>query len=393
MTEAPTPLRILVIEDCQDDHDLLLLKLKHAGFEPSALRVETRPEIEAALALNEWQIVFSDFDLPGFDGLRALELVKAVNPETPFFIVSGIIDEEQAVATMKAGAQDYFFKGKLARLGPAVGRELHETEQRRQRRETRAELDRDRNVLRHDRIRFVDVMSHEMRTPLNIINVAAGMLARYGERMDLNGRQERISEIQGAVARMTRVIDKVLLTSRLELKRWDLKSETFDLAAWCDNFLSEDIGDNGPRHRIRVTYADLPSRVAMDQRVIEIALQNLLSNALKYSLPDSPVELELRGDTVGRIQFMVRDYGIGIPAADMPHVLASFFRAGNVGEVPGTGLGLALVKACTDVHGGTVEIESTLGVGTCIRMLLPDWLRLPNAPEEASTAPEEVIKG
>lgn len=389
-----TPLRTLVVEDCEDDYDLLLLKLRQAGFEPNALRVETVAEIEGALTLNEWQMVFSDFDLPGFNGLCALKLVRAVDSEIPFFIVSGVIDEEQAVAAMRAGAQDYFFKGKLARLGPAVGRELHEAEQRRQRREAQVKLDHDRNVLRSDRIRFVDVMSHEMRTPLNIINVAAGMLDRYGERMELMGRRERIAEIQGAVARMTRVIDKVLLTSRLELQRWDLKSETFDPAAWCGEFLGrDDFGYPGQRHRIRVTVADLPSKVAMDQRVIEIALQNLLSNALKYSAPESLVDLELRGDNFGQIRFIVRDCGIGIPEEDMPHIFTSFYRASNVGDVPGTGLGLAIVRACADVHGGTVEMESSQGVGTCIRMCFPDWLRLPNALEEVSAPAAEVTKG
>ncbi len=366
-----TPLRTLVVEDCEDDHDLLLLKLRQAGFEPSALRVETIAEIEGALALNEWQIVFSDFDLPGFDGLRALKLVRAVDPEIPFFIVSGVIDEEQAVAAMRAGAQDYFFKGKLARLGPAVGRELHEAEQRRQRREAQVELDRDRNVLRSDRIRFVDVMSHEMRTPLNIINVAAGMLDRYGERMELSGRKERIAEIQGAVARMTRVIDKVLLTSRLELQRWDLKYETFDPASWCKEFLRRDFRLSGQIDRIKVNAMSLPAKVTMDQRVVEIALQNLLSNALKYSAPDSLVDLELRGDALRRIRFSVRDRGIGIPEEDMPHIFTSFYRATNVGDVPGTGLGLAIVKACVDVHGGTIQIESGPGVGTCIRVCFP----------------------
>lgn len=387
-----TPLRTLVIEDCEDDHDLLLLKLRQAGFEPDALCVETIAGIEAALKLDGWQIVFSDFDLPGFDGLRALQSVRAINAEIPFFIVSGVIDEEQAVAAMRAGAQDYFFKGKLARLGPAVSRELQEAEQRRQRTQARVELDRDRNVLRSDRIRFVDVMSHEMRTPLNIINVAAGMLDRYGERMELSGRHERIAEIQGAVARMTRVIDKVLLTSRIELQRWDLKSETFDPAAWCEEFLAREFPHPDQTSRIRLEFTDLPPTVAMDQRVIEIALQNLLSNALKYSAQDSPVDLELRGDRMGRVQFSVRDCGIGIPKEDMPHIFTSFYRAANVGDVPGTGLGLAIVKACVDVHDGTVEMESSPGVGTCIRMCIPDWLRLPNALEGISTSPAEVIQ-
>jgi signal transduction histidine kinase len=142
-----------------------------------------------------------------------------------------------------------------------------------------------------------------------------------------------------------------------------------------------------------MTVADLPSQVAMDQRVIEIALQNLLSNALKYSAPDSQVSLELRGSAFGRILFTVRDCGIGIPEEDMSHIFTSFYRASNVGDVPGTGLGLAIVKACADVHGGTVEMESSPGAGTCIRMCFPDWLRLPNALEEVPPPAAKVTKG
>ena len=390
MTAALAPLRVLVIEDCEDDYDLLLLKLVGAGFQVSAIRVETVAEVEDALARDEWQIVISDFDLPGFDGLRALTLVRARNAEIPFFIVSGVIDEEQAVAAMRAGAQDYFFKGKLARLGPAVNRELREAQQRAERRNAKAELDRGRKLLRHDRLRFVDVMSHELRTPLNIINVAAGMLLRYGERMDSGGRQERVAEIQNAVARMTRLIDKVLLTSRLELRRWDLRSDTLDLAAWCDEFLDQNIED-ADRRRVRVRFSEVPAPVAMDQRVIEIALQNLLSNALKYSPPDAPVDLDIDCHTPGWIEFRVQDYGIGIPDADIPHVLDSFYRGGNVGDIAGTGLGLALVKSCIDLHGGALHIESHAGRGTRVTMRLPDWLRQ-DASAEIPALPAEAIQ-
>ena len=392
MRDHSKPVRMLIVEDCADDYDLLVLKLRQAGLNVLAARVETVAEIKEALAREQWQIVFSDFDLPGFDGLRALELVRAADPEIPFFIVSGVIDEEQAVAAMKAGAQDYFFKGKLARLGPAVSRELEEAEQRRKRREQQVALDRDRNILRHDRIRFVDVMSHELRTPLNIVNVAAGMLVRYGERMDAAARQERVTEIQEAVARMTRIIDKVLLTSRLELNRWELKSETFDLARWCEDFLAHSMADASQRRRIRLRLRDLPPKVAMDQRILEIALQNVLSNALKFSPAHSPVDLELCADALGRIEFTVRDRGIGIPESDIERVLESFYRGSNVGDVQGTGLGLAIVKGCTDLHGGSLDIESRPGSGTCVRMCLPDWLQVRGAAEEVFASPLEVTQ-
>ena len=380
------------MEDCEDDYDLLVLKLRQAGLDPMVVRVDNLADIKEALLRNDWQIVFSDFDLPGFDGLRVLEMVRAANPDLPFFIVSGVIDEEQAVAAMKAGAQDYFFKGKLGRLGPAVSRALEEAEQRRKRREQQATLDRDRDILRHDRIRFVDVMSHELRTPLNLINVAAGMLSRYGERMDVAARQERSCEIQEGVARMTRIIDKVLLTSRLELRRWDLISETFDLVKWCEDFLVHGMADASQTQRIRLKLLDLPLNVAMDQRVLEIALQNLLSNALKYSPSLSPVELEVRRDAANRIEFTVRDCGIGIPESDLCHVWESFYRASNVGEVQGTGLGLAIVKGCADLHGGTLEIESEPGRGTCVKMCLPDWLPAPMDTEGGFASQADVTK-
>jgi signal transduction histidine kinase len=94
-----------------------------------------------------------------------------------------------------------------------------------------------------------------------------------------------------------------------------------------------------------MTVTDLPARFAMDQRVIEIALQSLLSNALKYSAEESMIDLELRGDSLGRIQFSVRDCGIGIPEEDIPHIphiFPLFYWEANVGDVPGTGLGLPL---------------------------------------------------
>lgn len=371
MNRALRPLDILVIEDCEDDYELLLLKLRESGFLVTAHRVETVAELQAALETPRWQIVISDFDLPGFDGLRALDLVRSRNADVPFFVVSGVIDEEQAVAAMKAGAQDYFFKGKLKRLGPAVTRELCEFEQRREQKRARVQLDHDRNVLRHDRIRFVDIMSHEFRTPLNIINVSAGMLGRYGDRMDSADRARRVAEIQEGVARMTSVIDDVLLTSRIELHQWELQVEIFNLAAWCDEFLAHHVTGADQRRRVRVNFEGLPDVVALDRRVIEIALENLISNALKYSPPDSTVDLEVSAQAPDQIVFTVRDHGIGIPQTDIAHVFDSFFRGSNVGDAPGSGLGLAIVRGCADLHKGSIKIDSQPGAGTSISMFVP----------------------
>lgn len=120
------PLQVLLVEDSADDALLLETELRRAGYAPACRRVETAEALRAALEEQEWDLIIADYRLPRFDGLTALALVKAKGLDLPFIIVSGYITEETAVAAMKAGAHDYVMKDKLARLGPAVQRELRE---------------------------------------------------------------------------------------------------------------------------------------------------------------------------------------------------------------------------------------------------------------------------
>lgn len=130
------PLNILIVEDSEDDALLLLRELRRGGYEPASERVETREDMKDALARREWDIVISDYMMPKFSGLAALEVLKESGIDLPFIIVSGNIGEDIAVEAMKAGAHDYIIKGKLARLVPAVNRELREAADRRERRLT-----------------------------------------------------------------------------------------------------------------------------------------------------------------------------------------------------------------------------------------------------------------
>ncbi len=134
------PLQVLVIEDSEDDAVLLEIELQRAGYAPVCLRVETPEALRAALAQQQWDLVISDYRLPRFDGLAALALVKEMGLDLPFIIVSGYITEETAVAAMKAGAHDYVMKDNLARLGPAVERELRDAEVRRARHRSEEQL-------------------------------------------------------------------------------------------------------------------------------------------------------------------------------------------------------------------------------------------------------------
>ena len=126
-------LSVLIVEDSESDAELLLRVLKKDGYQIISKRVETAEEMEAALAGQKWSAVISDYSLPQFSGPAALELLKKSGQDIPFIIVSGTIGEETAVAMMKAGVHDYLTKGNLARLLPAIKREIEQAQHRRER--------------------------------------------------------------------------------------------------------------------------------------------------------------------------------------------------------------------------------------------------------------------
>ncbi|HZV34114.1 MAG TPA: response regulator [Verrucomicrobiae bacterium] len=128
-------LRVLVVEDSVDDTELMLRELRKGGFEPKYRRVETPHAASAALDKEEWDAVITDFIIPGFGGFDALALFKKKGLDIPFIVLSGQIGEEMAVRLMKAGAHDCIMKDNLARLVPALTRELREAAMRRERRE------------------------------------------------------------------------------------------------------------------------------------------------------------------------------------------------------------------------------------------------------------------
>ena len=133
-------LRVLIVEDSENDALLLLRGLSRGGFEPEFKRVETPEAMAAALSAQPWDIIVSDYSMPHFSGLAALWVLKQSGLDLPFILVSGTIGEDVAVEAMKAGAHDYVMKGNLQRLGTAIERELREAEVRKERKQTEERL-------------------------------------------------------------------------------------------------------------------------------------------------------------------------------------------------------------------------------------------------------------
>jgi two-component system, NarL family, sensor histidine kinase UhpB len=140
MKDLNHPWQILVVEDSENDALLLQLAIERSGARCVCRRAETAQEMAAALDAQDWDAIVADYVMPKFDGLAALAMVKERGLDVPFIIVSGHITENTAVAAMKAGAHDYVMKDKLARLAPAIAREVRDAEVRRQRRASEKDL-------------------------------------------------------------------------------------------------------------------------------------------------------------------------------------------------------------------------------------------------------------
>ncbi len=134
------PLRVLIVEDSEDDTLLMVRELQRGGFDPVFERVQTPASMTAALQAQAWDLIISDYSMPQFGGGAALTLFKQQGLDIPFIAVSGVIGEDTAVEMMKAGADDYVMKSRLARLAPAVRRELRAAQERRVRKQAEAAM-------------------------------------------------------------------------------------------------------------------------------------------------------------------------------------------------------------------------------------------------------------
>jgi len=229
---------------------------------------------------------------------------------------------------------------------------------------------------------FVALVSHEFRTPLEIILSSADNLDRYADRLTVEKKQQLLQTIRRSVRRMAGMMEEVLVLGRLESDRMSFNPSTFDLRALCQRLCDETDAATGHRCPIRTTHTTEPSFVRGDESLLRHILSNLLSNAVKYSEAGKQVDLVCTQEGIlGVIQ--VVDRGCGIPRTDQPRLFQAFRRGSNVQQVPGTGLGLLIVRRCVELHGGTMDFESVEGQGTTFTVRLP--LYEPTAESEEKT--------
>lgn len=216
---------------------------------------------------------------------------------------------------------------------------------------------------------FVSMVSHEFRTPLTIIDGNAQIIHSRGDTIGKEALQKRAVTIRAAVDRLVRLIDTILSSHALDVGKLVLNPAECDLGKLI-KAVCADQQDISPNHKIRADVRNVPKNLKLDEKIVRQMMANLVSNAVKYS-PDGN-SIEVMGFKEGdNIIIEVQDHGVGIPESEIPHVFSRYFRASTSTGIPGSGLGLTLVKQFVDMHKGTVNLRSKVGIGTVVTVSLP----------------------
>jgi len=376
------PLRALVVEDSERDAALLVRELRRSGYDLSFERVETADAMHAALDSQTWDVVLSDYSMPRFSAPAALALVRGRNLDLPFIIISGTIGEETAVTSLRAGAHDFLIKGSLARLMPAIEREMGEAALRIEKRKLQEQL------LISERMASVGLLAasvaHEINNPLAILVSNLELVAQQLDTIAANEPGElaparhdvryvdlalSLREAQEAAERVRLIVRDLKVLSKSN----DAESRgPVDIRSVLESAIR--MAANEIRHRARLTrdYVDVLPVHGNESRLVQVFL-NLIVNAA-HAIPegyaeDNEIKCVIRMEPPGRIAVEIHDTGGGIAADALPHIFDSFFT--TKAATNGTGLGLAICRRIVTDHNGEMSVQSKVGAGTVFRTLLP----------------------
>ena len=376
------PLRVLIVEDSEDDVALVVAELGRGGFDVTWQRVDSGLGLESELATNAWDVVISDHSLPQFCAPDALQIVRERAGDLPFIIVSGSIGETQAVAAMRAGANDYLLKGHLARLTPAVERELAEATQRRKREEAEDALRRTEEQLRHAQKmeaigRLAGGIAHDFNNLLTaILGYSELVLATMPP--DAAGRAD-IEEIWNAGKRAGGLTQQLLAFSRQQVLDTRVV-QVNDIIANVEKLLRRVIGED-VELVVDLDAAVRPVRV--DSGQIEQVLMNLAVNARdampgggllslrsRLRILTEPLQVHDVALAAGPYAYVtVSDSGTGMPPEVVARIFEPFFTTKEPGK--GTGLGLSTVYGIVRQSDGAIAVVSQPGRGTEFGIYLP----------------------
>jgi signal transduction histidine kinase len=341
------PLRVLIVEDFENDAILLLRQLRRDGYDPSYERLDTIDALDAALSNQSWDVVLSDYMLPRLTGLDTLNLLKKKKLDIPCIIVSGRITEETAVEAMRAGARDYIMKDNLKRLGLAIERELEEVAVRRERNlaeeRTRALSSRLLNVQEEERRNIARELHDEIGQSLTGLK----MLVTQASRSRSGNVNTILNETQDLLTELIRQVREMSLKLR--------PSMLDDLGLLPTLLWHFDRYTKQTNVQVSFEHSGLENNLEPDVKTaVYRIIQEALTNVARYS-GMSEVSVQILADD-GLMHLKIEDQGRGFDMAEI---------------VSKASTGIGGMQERVQLLGGTFVIKTRPGEGTFLDIHIP----------------------
>ncbi len=367
------PIQILQLEDNRADAELLKETLR-AEFPCEVICVQTRADFQAALQGKQFDLIISDHTLPAFDGLSALTLAKAQAPDTPFIFVSGTIQEEAAIESLKRGATDYVLKDRPGRLVSAVRRAVEKAREQLERKKLQDQL------YRAQRMEGLGALAagiaHDLNNLLVPIRIASELLA---EETDEQQRRQIVATLKSSAQRASEMVGRILQFARGTVSQW----QAIDIKELFAEIVRLTQGAFSSKVKINTSVEPDLRRVIGNTTQLHQVLMNLCLNARDAMPNGGTLTLSAAAVTLKKhlakgeftavsgdyVVITVADTGSGMPPEILDHIFEPFFT--TKGEGKGTGLGLATALGITQNHGGFLEVASTPSRGSAFKVYLP----------------------
>lgn len=365
------PLKILVLEDVQDDVGLIERELRKGGLAFETNRVDSRPEFIEALRKYQADVILSDHSLPQFNSFEALKLCRRTGITIPFILVTGSVSEEFAVTCLKEGADDYVLKSNLIRLPNAIVNSLKQKQLERERKKSDLAL-REQNdelvKINKELDSFVYSVSHNLRAPLMSV-LGLLNLAKMNDRKQENMNQY-FEMMEHSIQKLDNTLKEILDYSRNARK--DLEIQEVNIRSIVEDSIERLRYLEGSEEVVKNIDIIEQAPLISDAYRLLVIFDNLLSNTIKYR--DSKKDqnfihfyVTVEKDT---LTIRVQDNGIGISPDFLPKVFNMFYRATERSE--GAGLGLYIVRETVHKLGGKISVQSEVGVGTTFDIEIPN---------------------
>jgi signal transduction histidine kinase len=368
--EHPMKRNLLVVDDDLETLDYLRTVLNAEGY--GVVGASTLAGARAELENHRFQMVLTDLQLGEGTGLDVLEAARNADPLTVGIVLSGHGTVDNALQALRQGAYDYLVKPAAAEvLLAAVARGLQHYDLHQSLIEKTAQLEKLENQLL-DKSRLIQNVSHELKNPLSVVFGYSSFLLKTPPTKD-SDLKRGLQSIHNNAERLGHLLEDLLESSRLATKKVTLELKPMAAGALLKECAEYHRFESDKRKlNLSVDAGNAAKiKISADPRRVHQILANLVGNSMKFTPAGGSITLSCR-KTEGFVEFAVKDTGVGITPAHLPHLFERFYQVEMTKRHnQGMGLGLDITRGLVELHGGRIWAESAVGHGTTMRFTLP----------------------